>query len=156
MSKQLQNNFNTIYKEWKEYNTFFHQYIKSKEDSVKDKIKDILDNPEDSEKILEYFYDTQSYPQMYKADLNLLSLKLVTTYNAVKDDIEVSEEIRKEVEELDKSQKSPQRFIVRAGKAEAINQEDIDRTMKLMRENIKVTGVLDNFRKQLEEINKDN
>ena len=73
---------------------------------------------------------------MYEGDFNLLSLKLVTVYDTVKDDVELSEEQQKELDELLKGYRSTQRFVIRSGKAEPINEELIEKTKEQFKKQV--------------------
>lgn len=136
MSKQLQNKFNTVFKEWKEYKDFFLSNIEEQNEKVKTVVPDLAQNLDDEDKILQFFYDTRLYPKMYEGDFNLLSLKLVTVYDTVKGEVEVSEDQQKELDDLLKGYRSTQRFIIRSGKAEPINEELIEKTKEQFKKQV--------------------
>lgn len=125
---QLQNNFDMLYKEWKSYKDFFFAEMEKHTESVKERVAELSSDLKDTDKILEYFYDTRVYPKMYEADFNLLSLKLVTAYKLTLDSVEVSEEAKKEIDELISNHRSTQRFVIEGGKAVPINEELIKAT----------------------------
>lgn len=138
------------FKEWKEYRDFFFSEIDRQNKAVKESVPEIVSNLTDTEKILEFFYDTRLYPMMYETDFNLLSFKLVTIYQTLKDDIKVDDEAQKEIDNLLKGYKSSQKFVVRSGKAEPINPELIEAAKKQFKNSVEDKKILEEFEKIME------
>lgn len=96
----LQNNFETVYKDYKEYEAFF--------DSIKDNIqsqrndfeKRAVNGGESDDVLVSALFDISLKPMQSAEDLRVLRDRLISTYDAYKIVIDFPAEIKEEVNNL--------------------------------------------------------
>lgn len=119
MSKEiLENNFNTIYKEYKDYKNFVEKITPEIAQSRKDFRIFALENKDNLEKVTDKLFEVNQAPAFYQKDLFELSKRLIYVYRAVKDSIEVPEDIKEEILSLTRP-----KFVYKIVNGEAV---DID------------------------------
>lgn len=129
MEENLKLYFETVYKEYKDYESFVL--------SIKDKViqdrenfaKFAQENLEDIDKIVDKIVEINENPILHENDLMRLQMRLVNTYDTVKEIVEIPQEIKEETEKL----RFQQVFKIEDNKAIPINQDKL----KTMRERTK-------------------
>lgn len=94
----LENIFQTAYSEYKEYETFFKNVAPKIKQQREEFSQKVLNNPNDVENLTEELFDNNTRPVSYQTDLINLQNRLLTTYETVKDVIEIPAEVKKEIE----------------------------------------------------------
>lgn len=122
IQKTLLSQFEILFKEWKEYNTFFEKNNEEVTASIKERVKEIIDAPDNLEKATQFVIDTKTVPMLYATDLNNLKERVLTAYELVKGLIEIPESAEKELEQL-KNSKNKLMFIIEKGTAKEINPD---------------------------------
>lgn len=126
LEKVLLNKFEVSYKEYKEYDNFYNSISEGVKSTMKDKVKDLVSQPEDLEKATEFVISTQALPMMYAIDLNILKETVLNSYNMCKDIVEVPGDVKAEMEEL-ASSKSKLMFRIEKGQAKELDPELIQK-----------------------------
>jgi hypothetical protein len=114
--------FETVYKEYKDYESFVL--------SIKDKViqdrdgfaKFAQENSEDVDKIVDKIVEINENPILHENDLMRLQMKLVNTYDVIKEIVEIPQEIKEETEKL----RFQQVFKIEDNKAIPINQDKLN------------------------------
>lgn len=120
MKEILENNFEQVYKEYKEYES----YLKSAEEKIKterEQLPKLLQDNENSQHIIiDKLFELQSLPLIQRQDLLNLNTRLIYTYNAVKDVIEIPEEVKREIEQF---MPPKQHYKIESGEAKEIDPQ---------------------------------
>lgn len=128
----LQNNFETVYKDYKEYETFLssvEEDIKVKRDAFNERA---VKGGESDEVLIAALFDLSLKPMQSLEDLRVLRDRLISTYDAYKIVIDFPAEIKEEVNNL----KRPlQAYRISNGKQIEIDKEKNDRFREDVRKN---------------------
>ena len=95
-----ENYFETIYTEYTNYKKFMEAEapkIKEERENFQNYVKENSSKVED---LVEKLFDINQTPTFYKADLQRLGVKLLNTYEAYKDLIEIPEDVQKEIQQM--------------------------------------------------------
>lgn len=123
--KILENNFNVLYKEYKEYEKF----LKAKAPEIKKRKEDLAKLPDyDEDTIVEEVFKAHTQSNYYAEDVIKLQNKLHTVYQFSKEVLDIPAEIEKEIENF-----LQQKQIYRIENGEAVDI-DSEYTNKLTKE----------------------
>lgn len=120
-----------VYKEFAEYREYYKSIHKSPEERKKEIVKTILDNKEDTEKIIDSVFTYNLKYSMYEKDILELHKRLAHTVTAYQDLIEIPEEVKKDVENY----KLLQAFSIKNGEAIEVNSEYSNQIRENLRQN---------------------
>lgn len=98
MKKALESYFETVYQEYKNYENFFKSIAPQIKEQRENIAKFAVENEADKEIIADKLFEINSVPEFYKNDLVNLQRKVVDTFNAVKEVLEIPAEIIREIE----------------------------------------------------------
>lgn len=126
LEKILLNKFEITYKEYKDYNDFYNITSENVKATMKNKVKELISQPDDLQKATEFVINTQALPMLHALDLNILKETVLTAYSICKDIIEIPEQIRLEMNELTQS-KSNIMFTIDKGEAKELHPELIQK-----------------------------
>lgn len=96
----LQNNFETVYKEYKDYKSYMDSIegdIKAQRDAFKERA---VSGRDDEESLVSALFDLSIKPIQHETDLKILRDKLIATFDAYKDVLTFPEEVKEEVKNL--------------------------------------------------------
>lgn len=127
----LKTDFEIIYQEYKEYETFIKGIAEEVKKSRESFAKFAQENSTDIDKIVDKLIEVNEKPILYQNDLMRLQLRLVYSYDLVKGILEIPQEIKIEVENL----RPKQLFKIEKGESVALDQELIDRIKQKTVEN---------------------
>jgi len=140
MSKDKQSQediFDNVYKEYKEYETFYKAAAKENEEKRKDFEQFVLKNADNQEKIMEEIFNLNESPIQQQNDLINLQKKLLYTYEALEQVIEVPVEIAKQIKEIQKNTKNT--YTVQKGELHEVDPEHNKKVREMTRERYKKT-----------------
>lgn len=120
MKETLEAIFDTAYNEYKEYETFYKNIAPQIKEQREQFIKFSQENQDNIDVLTDKLFDIETEPLNYQNDLLRLQTRLVHTYNAIKEAIEIPAEIKTEVE---KFVLSKQIYTIRTGEAIEIDPE---------------------------------
>lgn len=144
--EDIEKNFMLWYNEWKQYDTFFHSYIKDNSENMKEKVAEVISS-EDTDQIYDFYLNIKAYPEMYSRDLSFLLNRVITCYNLIKESVNINEKICEELDSLKEKSKLPIRFVIKNGKAEPLDKNLIDNTIKYIKEGLKSQEIVDFIKK---------
>lgn len=124
IQKQLLNQFEISYKEYKDYFDFYEKNNKEVTEKMAEKVKDIVNNPNDLEKATQFILDTKTSPLLYATDLNNLKERVLSQYDLIKDIVEIPEEVKKVMEEQQVN-KNKLMYIIEKGEPVEVNSAQI-------------------------------
>lgn len=125
MKEILENHFETVYKEFKEYETFLKSAAKEIKEQNEKFTQFTVDNKDNIDAITSELFEIQSKPHFYQNDLVKLLNRLIHTYEAVKEVIEIPEDIKKEISNFIK----PKQFYrIENGNAVEIDTEFLEKS----------------------------
>ena len=139
MDKEIaENHFEIVYQEYVEYKNF----IKSGEDKLKERQNNFRKHAVESEKSIEELademFELSIEPMQETTDLKSLKDRLLYTYLALKDLIEIPKEVKEEIAEMEKHKNF---FHIKNGKKEEVDVEHNKKLKEIYRdqhrENIK-------------------
>lgn len=120
MEEIIKNNLEVVYKEFKDYEAYF-KGIAPKIKEAREKFSEFaMQNYDDTDVLMKNYLENDVTPELHKADLITLQNKLIYTYEAVRDAIEIPAEIKNEIESFIKPK---QVYIIQAGEAKEIDPE---------------------------------
>ncbi len=96
----LQNNFETVYKEYKDYKFFVESIgdeIKAQRDAFKERA---VSGKDDDDTLVSALFDLSIKPIQHDTDLKILRERLINTYDAYRDVLEFPEDVKEEVRNL--------------------------------------------------------
>lgn len=115
--KILENNFNAVYQEYKEYQTF----LKNSAEEIKKQRENLAKISNDNEEeIIEKAFEVLTKPHYYAEDLLKLQVRLKSIYDFSKDVLEIPSEIK---EEIDKFLVNRQIYRIEKGAPKEIDTE---------------------------------
>lgn len=126
IQKQLLNQFEISYKEYKDYADFYERNNKSVMEGMAEQVKDIISSPDDIEKAAKFILDTRTTPTLYATDLNNLKERVLAQYDLIKDVVEIPQEARKVLEER-QVDKNKLMYIIDKGNPVEVNPELIQK-----------------------------
>lgn len=97
MKEIAENIFQTTYKEYKDYESFFAKKNKTAEERRQEIAKFVLENQEDQEAVINKVFESGVGYMFHEKDLYTLKVKLYTTYKAYEDILEIPQEVRTEI-----------------------------------------------------------
>lgn len=122
IEKQLLNQFEVSYKEYKDYSDFFEKNNKEVTEGMSNQVKDIIDNPKDLEKATQFILDTKTLPVLYATDLNNLKERVLSQYDLLKDIIEIPQQAKQILDER-QIDKNKLMYIIDKGAPIEVNPE---------------------------------
>lgn len=121
------------YKEYIEYKNFLIEQSKKQVDA-KTEIATVLKDIEDEDVITDLFFEKQSKIFLFQQDFLEQQRRLFFTVEALKNQIEIPEEIKKEVSNLTFNQI----YYIKDGEEEVLSQEALDFTKNQIKEQLKL------------------
>lgn len=131
MKEIAENIFEVIYKEYKEYETFFSPKIKTAEERRTEIAKYVVDNKEDQQGIIDKVFESGVGYLFHEKDLNNLKTKLYHTFKAYEDILEIPQEVRLEINNF---KIEPLYFIIENGVEKELNKELISNIKNQIRQ----------------------
>lgn len=125
IEKQLLNQFEISYKEYKDYSDFYEINNAKVTEGMKDQVNDIINNPEDLERAAKFILDTKTTPTLYATDLNNLKERVLSQYDLIKDVVEIPQEVR-QVLEAQQINKNKLMYTIDKGSPVEVNKELIE------------------------------
>lgn len=116
----LQNNFETVYKEYKDYTAYIEsikEEINSQRESFK---KRVASGKDDEDTLVSALFDVSLKPIQHETDLKILRDRLIATFDAYRDILDFPEEVKEEVKNL---VRPIQIYAVDNGKLIEVNKE---------------------------------
>lgn len=120
----LQNNFETVYKEYKDYESFLvpeRVEVQKQRDSFTERVKKGMDS---DDSLVAMLFDLSIKPLQSEEDLRILRDRLLTVYDAYKIVIDFPAEI---IEEMKNLQRPSQTYMIDKGHQVDIDKEKNDR-----------------------------
>lgn len=119
MDLSIQENiFEIVYKEYKDYEKFVKGQLNTIKKDREGFEKFAIENKDNIEAITEKMFEVNQNPVYYQTDLLRLQVKLIYTHNALKDLIDIPEDVTKEISEFVIPK---QMFTIKDGKAEVVD-----------------------------------
>jgi len=128
--KTLQNRFELYYKEFKNYENFVNSNIEEQKKGMPERIQKLWENNASEDELISFNTHTKILPQIYGKDLNALKEKLLVAYDMSEGIIEISAEVKTEMENLHKMTDKPM-YIVKEGKAIPVDEERINTLLSI-------------------------
>ena len=143
--KELENQFEQVYREYKNYEAFYNTIKKSPEERRKETAEYVLQNKEDEQSVIDKVFESGVGYLFYEKDLQLLRDRLVNVFKFVEGVLEIPQEIKTEINSL---QISPQFFIVDSSlKAIEVDQNATKRIKEQIKKDFNL--VLEEAQKEL-------
>ncbi len=123
MEEILKNNFETVYKDYKDYESF----VSSTKDSInkqREAFKDRAIKEQNEDLLVNDLFDLSLKPIQSDADLRILRDRLISVYDAYRIVIDFPEEIKQEIKSL---QRPLQIYTISKGEQVDIDKEKSDR-----------------------------
>jgi len=116
----LQNNFETVYKEYKDYLAYIES-IKEEINSQRESFKNrVVSGKDDEDTLVSALFDVSLKPIQHETDLKILRDRLIATFDAYRDILDFPEEVKEEVKNL---VKPIQIYAIDNGKLIEVNKE---------------------------------
>lgn len=110
--------FEVVYNEYKQYENFVKEIAPKIKKEREDFDKYVTENLDKQEELLEKLFELNEKPVQFQNDLLKLQVKLIYTYEALKDTIEIPQEIKTEIENFVKPKIL---FLIDNGEAKEID-----------------------------------
>jgi len=137
INKTLLSSFEERYQEFKDYSTFYTKFVETAKENLKEREEFILKNIDSPEAIENFILENSTLPYYYANDLEILKERLIATYEAVKDFIELPQEVIDDMFVTIKL-KSKLAFKIVAGSPEPIDPNYIEQ----IKAEIKKQGII--------------
>lgn len=136
----LENNFETVYKEYKEYKAYLDSISAEVEKQREGFKQKVVSSEESDEVLIEELYDLSIKPMQSQEDLRILRDRLLNVYDAYKIFLDFPVEIKEEI----KSIKRPfQTYRIYNGKQEEIDKEKSEKNREVVRKtNLEIISAL--------------
>jgi predicted nucleic acid-binding Zn-ribbon protein len=112
--------FETVYNEYKQYENFLREVSPKIKKEREDFEKYVSENADKQEVLIEKLFDLNEKPIQFSNDLLKLQVKLIYTYEALKDIVNIPQEQQKEIESFIKPKML---FLIEGGEAKEIDPE---------------------------------
>lgn len=96
----LQNNFETVYKEYKDYASYIDSIKEESNSQVEDFKKRAVSGNEEESVLVSALFDLSIKPIQHQTDLKILRDRLIAVFDAYKILLEFPEEIKEEIKNL--------------------------------------------------------
>lgn len=126
----LKNNFETVYKEYKDYDSFIASVSEEVSQGRKAFRDRVLSSNEDEDVLSEALFELSIKPLQSGEDLRVLRDRLINTYDAYKIVLDFPETVKEEMRLLKRPLQS---YRIHNGKQEEIDKEKNDRYKKEVR-----------------------
>lgn len=123
MKEILENNFEQVYKEYKDYEQFFAPKRKTVEERRTDIAKFVNDNQDNQQQIIDKVFEEGTKYMFHEADIRALKAKLFYTYKAVEGALDIPLEVRKEILSFEIE---PQFYVIQNSAEKEIQTETIN------------------------------
>lgn len=110
--------FEVVYNEYKQYENFVKEIAPKIKKEREEFDKYVTENLDKQEELLEKLFELNEKPVQFQNDLLKLQVKLIYTYEALKDTIEIPQEIKTEIENFVKPKIL---FLIDNGEAKEID-----------------------------------
>lgn len=132
MKELLENHFQTVYGEYKEYETFVREIAPKIKTEREEFDKYLQKNLDDVEGAVDRLFDINSKPALYQNDLVNLQSRLIHTYETLKETVEIPVEIKTEIESF---KKPKQTYKIEKGNPVEIDEKATEEFKKTVRAN---------------------
>ena len=130
IKKQLLNQFEIYYKEYKDYEQFVTRNLEEQKTPIKEKIQAMFGETATDEQAVELVTMSRVYPILYAQDLEHKKEEILTAFSMVEGlDLEIPAEIKTELQNL-KEKKFPYMFTIKNGEPQPLNKERMDLIVK--------------------------